>query len=175
MTSPAQPAGWYADPHGLPAQRWWDGHRWTEHVQPGGTPIPPVTGFFPPMAPRGRAAPGPHTVAPTDPEQAEIFAARQQIMPGSVPPVSPPAGPFLRPAGPENAGDPAEAMPTAEVPPMYRMPPVDAAPALPRPAVSPSGTPSAGEAPGPRRWRLSPILLATLGVVALAVIAYLVA
>lgn len=29
------PPGWYADPHGNPQQqRWWDGARWTEHVQP---------------------------------------------------------------------------------------------------------------------------------------------
>lgn len=24
--------GWYADPAGLPQQRWWDGERWTEHL-----------------------------------------------------------------------------------------------------------------------------------------------
>lgn len=24
--------GWYADPAGLPQQRWWDGDRWTEHL-----------------------------------------------------------------------------------------------------------------------------------------------
>lgn len=24
--------GWYADPSGLPQQRWWDGERWTEHL-----------------------------------------------------------------------------------------------------------------------------------------------
>lgn len=34
-TPPPQgpPAGWYADPQGQAAQRWWDGVRWTEHVQ----------------------------------------------------------------------------------------------------------------------------------------------
>jgi hypothetical protein len=26
------PAGWYADPAGGDASRWWDGERWTEHV-----------------------------------------------------------------------------------------------------------------------------------------------
>ena len=24
--------GWYADPAGLPQQRWWDGEQWTEHL-----------------------------------------------------------------------------------------------------------------------------------------------
>ena len=30
-TPSAQP-GWYADPSGLPRQRWWDGAHWTEHL-----------------------------------------------------------------------------------------------------------------------------------------------
>ncbi|MBG0560425.1 DUF2510 domain-containing protein [Actinoplanes aureus] len=33
-TATAVPAGWYADPAGAPQQRWWDGFRWTDHVQP---------------------------------------------------------------------------------------------------------------------------------------------
>ncbi|NMO53674.1 DUF2510 domain-containing protein [Actinoplanes sp. TBRC 11911] len=37
----ATPAGWYADPSGQPAQRWWDGQAWTAHVQP--TPPAPVS------------------------------------------------------------------------------------------------------------------------------------
>jgi hypothetical protein len=28
------PAGWHPDPAGLNRWRWWDGHRWTEHVSP---------------------------------------------------------------------------------------------------------------------------------------------
>lgn len=32
--SQGPPAGWYADPSGQPAQRWWDGAQWTEHTQP---------------------------------------------------------------------------------------------------------------------------------------------
>lgn len=35
MTS--TPPGWYDDGHG--AQRWWDGVRWTEHVQPPAAPV----------------------------------------------------------------------------------------------------------------------------------------
>ena len=36
MTAP--PAGWYADPQGMPVIRWWDGNTWTEHTQ---APMPP--------------------------------------------------------------------------------------------------------------------------------------
>ncbi len=32
MTQAPQP-GWYADPSGLPAHRWWDGQAWTQHTQ----------------------------------------------------------------------------------------------------------------------------------------------
>jgi hypothetical protein len=33
--------GWYPDPNGLPAQRWWDGTTWTEHSAPFVTAFPP--------------------------------------------------------------------------------------------------------------------------------------
>lgn len=33
-TPPLPPAGWYADPHGIADQRWWDGQTWTAHVHP---------------------------------------------------------------------------------------------------------------------------------------------
>jgi hypothetical protein len=71
MTSPA-PAGWYADPSGLPALRWWDGQEWTPHVQPGAAGVPPTAisaGWRggPATKPAGDPEPGPHTVAsPTD-------------------------------------------------------------------------------------------------------------
>ncbi|WP_433831614.1 DUF2510 domain-containing protein [Actinoplanes sp. CA-015351] len=61
MTSPAPPAGWYSDPHGLPALRWWDGQEWTSHIQPGASATPPVT---PAAAPSGTPVPGTHTIGP---------------------------------------------------------------------------------------------------------------
>jgi hypothetical protein len=32
--TPAAAAGWYPDPHGEPAHRWWDGQAWTDTTQP---------------------------------------------------------------------------------------------------------------------------------------------
>lgn len=37
------PPGWYNDPHGAPALRWWDGGSWTEHTQPLPGGAPPIT------------------------------------------------------------------------------------------------------------------------------------
>ncbi len=33
---PDMPQGWYADPHQLAQQRWWDGAQWSEHTTPLG-------------------------------------------------------------------------------------------------------------------------------------------
>jgi len=49
-TSP--PAGWYPDPSGAPAQRYWDGNSWSGHVTPTGPSYAPQ---YPPSAPRSRA------------------------------------------------------------------------------------------------------------------------
>ena len=38
MSDPAQ--GWYPDPSGLPRLRWWDGHAWTDYVEPCDTQAP---------------------------------------------------------------------------------------------------------------------------------------
>ena len=43
-------AGWYDDPNGLPAQRWWDGEHWTSDVRPEGSP-PAPSGAYPPAPP----------------------------------------------------------------------------------------------------------------------------
>ncbi|MFC7529875.1 DUF2510 domain-containing protein [Actinoplanes sp. GCM10030250] len=89
--SPAQPPappGWYADPSGLPASRWWDGQEWTSHVQPGATARPPTTisaGWRggPATKPVGEPLPGAHTVeapgdqfAPTAPPSATLGATQ---------------------------------------------------------------------------------------------------
>jgi Protein of unknown function (DUF2510) len=56
--------GWYADPHGGPDLRWWDGSSWTEHTSPpvGAAPSDPTP------APVAQAAP------PTDPWPAPVGA-----------------------------------------------------------------------------------------------------
>ena len=37
------PPNWYPDPHNDAVVRWWDGQRWTEHVQPAAAPAAPPT------------------------------------------------------------------------------------------------------------------------------------
>ncbi|MDI6097081.1 DUF2510 domain-containing protein [Actinoplanes sp. NEAU-A12] len=157
-----QPAGWYADPSGLPAQRWWDGRHWTDHIQPGGTPMPPPNGYFPPIPPSGPAAPGPHTVAPDNPETTQLYATQ--------------------PAGQQHGGlpvlpesPPAAAAPHPEVPTVpYTMQPVDAvsrqlgftAAQIP---AAPAETPPPA-APGWRRTA-GPAALALIAAIVLALVA----
>ncbi len=33
-TAASPQAGWHPDPHGVSAQRWWDGRQWTDHTAP---------------------------------------------------------------------------------------------------------------------------------------------
>lgn len=42
------PQGWYADPNGLPSDRYWDGQSWTEQTRPqiARAPMPPPTVSF---------------------------------------------------------------------------------------------------------------------------------
>ncbi|WP_436520775.1 DUF2510 domain-containing protein [Actinoplanes sp. HUAS TT8] len=126
MTSPAQPAGWYADPSGLPATRWWDGRQWTDHLQPGAAVLPPTAGlggYYPQAAPSGPLVPGAHTVVPSDPESAEIFATQSTGMGGGLATGGLPGGGLLggRPTG---GGLPAPAAEQLD----YAMPPVDGPP-----------------------------------------------
>lgn len=159
-----QPAGWYGDPSGLPAQRWWDGRQWTDHIQPGGAPTPPPNGYFPPVPPSGPAAPGPHTLVPGNPETAQLYAAQ--------------------PAGQQHGGlpvlpdsAPAAAAPHPEVPTApYRMPPVDAPAdrrqsARPAPAA-PTGSPVAPPAVTSGWHRAAgPVALALVAAIVLALVA----
>ncbi|MFN8039779.1 MAG: DUF4328 domain-containing protein [Acidimicrobiales bacterium] len=71
--------GWYPDPGGSPAMRWWDGQRWTDHVV-----LPP------PPGPRGPGGPaGPVGLGPLDPrrlvadEQTGARRARVALLVGA--------------------------------------------------------------------------------------------
>jgi hypothetical protein len=184
-----QPAGWYGDPSGLPAQRWWDGRQWTDHVQPGGTPTPPPNGYFPPIPPSGPAAPGPHTVAPDDPEQVPLYATQPPAAqpsaaqsPGAQPSAaqSPAAQPSAaQPAAsrqhsgphalPENR--PAAPPPHPEVPAVpYSMPPVDAVARQTAFSIAVSPEPDSERAAGWRRIA-GPVSLALIAALVLALVA----
>ncbi|MBO3741177.1 DUF2510 domain-containing protein [Actinoplanes flavus] len=155
----SQPAGWYADPSGLPAQRWWDGGKWTDHIQPGGPPTPPPNGFFPPVPPTGPAAPGRHTVAPGDPDDAPLRTAQ---------PASARQGGLPLLSGSRSA-PPA---PHPEVPAVpYAMPPVDAAPGR-----TVAGTPEPLPGPSAREPHrmILPAAVAVVALVVLTLTAYLV-
>ncbi|BCJ46227.1 hypothetical protein GCM10010168_51760 [Actinoplanes ianthinogenes] len=164
MTIPAQPAGWYADPSGLPATRWWDGQQWTDHLQPGPAVLPPTAGlggYFPAAAPSGPLVPGEHTVAPADPERAEIFATQSSGAAGA-------AFPAARATGTLTGG--ALPAPPAELLD-YGMPPVDGpaadlfAPVGPVLSPAPDRRPAAQHATG---LLTHPLLLGALIVVVLA-------
>ena len=50
------PAGWYADPSGSPAVRWWDGTQWTDHVaHPSAPQHDPASSAMKWMLPLGRS------------------------------------------------------------------------------------------------------------------------
>ena len=96
--------GWYADPHGGPDLRWWDGSSWTEHTSPpvGAAPsdtTPAPAGAAAAPAPDPWAAPvGAPARAPSGDQWAPPAAAPQQW--GAPAPQAPPAGPGVPgPAG----------------------------------------------------------------------------
>jgi hypothetical protein len=154
-----QPAGWYADPSGLPAQRWWDGRQWTDHVQPGGTPMPPPNGYFPPVPPSGPAAPGPHTVTPDDPEQVPLYATQPAAS--------------LQNGGPHALGEnrPFPPPPHPEVPAApYSMPPVDAVAQQSAFSIAVAPEADSGRAAGWRRIA-GPVALALIAALVLALVA----
>jgi len=59
----AAPPGWYPDPSGAPAMRWFDGHQWTPSTAPMNSPPPTSWPMGHPQAP----APGYPPSAPGDP------------------------------------------------------------------------------------------------------------
>jgi hypothetical protein len=66
MSAPT--TGWYPDPSGSPALRWWDGSQWTHHVAPQNGPAPAVA---PPSPTQPASAPGPTASGPaTNPNWA---------------------------------------------------------------------------------------------------------
>jgi hypothetical protein len=102
MTSPAQPsgapAGWYADPHGLPALRWWDGGEWTSHIQPGGAatppPMPPAIPLTPPATtPLAGMPPGGPTGIPSNPPVGMPPGVPRGMPPGGMAPGAPTGAP----------------------------------------------------------------------------------
>jgi hypothetical protein len=164
-----QPAGWYGDPSGLPAQRWWDGRQWTDHVQPGGTPTPPPNGYFPPVPPSGPAAPGPHTVAPDDPEQVPLYATQ----PPAAQPSAAQSAASRQHSGPHALPEnrPAAPPPHPEVPAVpYSMPPVDAVARQTAFSIAVSPEPDSERAAGWRRIA-GPVSLALIAALVLALVA----
>lgn len=80
MSQPA--AGWYADPAGGPAQRYWDGTAWTEHLAPA--PASPTPGY-PAGYPGGAlAVPGPGMVQPyrVEPKSVPLCMVISFFLPG---------------------------------------------------------------------------------------------
>ncbi|MFI9045537.1 phospholipid scramblase-related protein [Streptomyces sp. NPDC053427] len=71
MTNTNIPAGWYADPQGIPQQlRWWDGSQWTGHTHPGQQPQAPA-----------QALPQASRPAPQQPAQQQAQPAAQAAPP----------------------------------------------------------------------------------------------
>lgn len=66
MTTDGPSPGWYQDPSGQPAQRWWDGVQWTDHVSSG------------PTAPPGGSAPLPFAPQPVMYAQAALAEKHPQ-------------------------------------------------------------------------------------------------
>ncbi len=59
--------GWYPDPQGIPQERFWDGHGWTDRTRPM-TIVIPAKPSAPPPSP---AATDPNADVEVDPESAD--------------------------------------------------------------------------------------------------------
>ncbi|WP_432003873.1 phospholipid scramblase-related protein [Streptomyces sioyaensis] len=118
MTNANIPAGWYADPQGIPHQlRWWDGSQWTEHTHPGQQPAAPAQnqppqpgpGPTPQQQPMQQQAPQ-QQATQQPPQQMPHQSAPQQQMPHQQAPgqqAMPPGQPAPGQApGPQQGGAP---------------------------------------------------------------------
>lgn len=61
------PPGWYADPHGSPIYRWWDGQAWTAYTSGGQPALPAAQAFATPTTPTYATFSTPAYSAPTSP------------------------------------------------------------------------------------------------------------
>ena len=70
------PAGWYNDPAGSAAKRWWDGVQWTAHMQAATPPAPAQPQFPPqPQFPAQQSAMVIHQPQQIDPQRVDPYAA----------------------------------------------------------------------------------------------------
>jgi len=72
--SPGPPPGWYDDPGGAPALRWWDGRQWTGHSQPLPSALPEGTGRHRSPGTPGVMPPVPAAPAPRPAVRARTWA-----------------------------------------------------------------------------------------------------
>jgi uncharacterized protein YxjI len=87
MSSQAPAPGWYADPTGQAAHRWWDGQQWTDHVSSGGAqaaapqapPSPPAAAPQPAPAYQ-KAAPAYQQPAPQQQYQQPVSHTGQPAL-----------------------------------------------------------------------------------------------
>ena len=81
------PAGWYNDPAGSSAKRWWDGVQWTAHLQAATPPAPPQPQVQPQPAPMVQQQPQFPAQPQLQPQQsAMVIHQPQQIDPQRVDP-----------------------------------------------------------------------------------------
>jgi len=115
--------GWYADPHGGPDLRWWDGSSWTEHTTPPVDAAPIDTAPQPAAsgAPAGGDPWGPPASAPAaPPPSGDPWGHPPQPAPGSQQ-WAPPSGstPVPPGSGPGSGFTPPPAAPGANRTPLF--------------------------------------------------------
>jgi hypothetical protein len=101
--SSTQQAGWYSDPWGQAAQRWWDGQQWTPHVSAPAAPGSAPSATPPPPGSVAAASPPPSGPWTTGPD-GHVWTTGATAGPGghAGPVWYPGFGPQPRPAPPAN-------------------------------------------------------------------------